>query len=210
VGLVSAVEPAAVISADRTSSGSLRAGGQVEPTGSTADRWSFGTTSETNLPGSGAVEVPDESVSPGGNVPDASDTTGPQKVDRPLVGAPSTRPLRFGSRGWRISSNWEGVVLVRKNGAFQAELTPIVEGKPDRSRREVAEFDVAELSYASDRDAIEPGSVFYWTVGPRNDEAGTRSYVSVIRLQRTAPAGPYRRRLAADEARKIVASGDQK
>jgi hypothetical protein len=207
---VTAVVPSVGISPDLTTGDSQRPGGQMESAASTADRWSFGTTGETNLPRSGAVGVPDGSVSPGGNTPDVSDTTGPQKVDPPLVGAPSTPPVRFGSRGWKIASDWEGVVLSRKNGTFQAELTPIVQGTADRSRREVADFDVAELSYASDRAAIEVGSVFYWTVGPRNDEAGTRSYVSVIRLRRTAPASPYRRRLAAKEAAKIVESGEYK
>jgi hypothetical protein len=95
-----------------------------------------------------------------------------------------------------------------QDDGFRLRLTPLVEGRPDFTRVEFAEFDFDELAYETDRDLITPGAVVYWTVGRRRDEAGTFSNQSLVRVRRRPPTSALRRKLAQTEVAELLDTGD--
>ena len=73
---------------------------------------------------------------------------------------------------------WEGRVLEVGDTTFSA----VVVGIKDATEEE-AEFDLEEVS-PDDIDMVEPGAVFYWSIGYRTDPSGERSRCSVLVFRR--------------------------
>ena len=73
---------------------------------------------------------------------------------------------------------WEGRVESVDRDSFHAVITGL------RARtEESADFDLDEIS-EDDLPLIEPGAIFYWSIGYRIDPSGERSRSSVLRFRR--------------------------
>jgi len=84
---------------------------------------------------------------------------------------------------------WQAVVLTVNSDSFVAELTPYVGGKLDYTRHALTTFDYDELGIPGDRGLIDEGTVLYWMLVRRTNEAGTFDRTSVLRVRRS-PAPP--------------------
>lgn len=73
---------------------------------------------------------------------------------------------------------WEGYVTEVKEDVFCARLIPIV----GEGTEQIAEIYIEEVDNP-DREMIEPGAVFYWTIG-YNDKPSGRQRASIIRFRR--------------------------
>lgn len=97
---------------------------------------------------------------------------------------------------------WEGVVLEVGPETFSARLADLTRSSPE----EEAEFPVDEISNA-DWALLQPGGVFYWTIGYSNDRFGQRKRESRIRFRRlpawTAEEIEGARREADDIAKRL-------
>jgi hypothetical protein len=74
---------------------------------------------------------------------------------------------------------WEGVVLDIQGETFSARLSDLTTSHVD----EEADLPIAEVS-AADRDLLQPGAFFYWTIGYLDDRYGQRQRASRIRFRR--------------------------
>ncbi len=74
---------------------------------------------------------------------------------------------------------WEGVVLRIQDETFSARLSDLTTAHAD----EEAELPIAEVS-AADRDLLQAGAFFYWTIGYLDDRYGQRQRASRIRFRR--------------------------
>lgn len=90
--------------------------------------------------------------------------------------------------------SWVGVVLSVEEDAFVAELQS---NKPD-THPEEAEFGFDEVG-DYDRDLVTEGSIFYWTIGYRQEGSGPRRRTSMLVF----------RRLPAYSASELVAARDR-
>lgn len=79
---------------------------------------------------------------------------------------------------FRVLQKWEGHVLEVDNEVFLARLIPI-SGQEDVQEAEIYLTEVTE----EDRDFLEPGAVFYWSIGYLVRPSGTLR-ASVIRFRR--------------------------
>lgn len=77
------------------------------------------------------------------------------------------------------SERWEGVVLGVENDVFRARLVDLDRRTPD----EEAEVHLSEVS-DEDRALVEPGAIFYWSIGYYIDRAGQRMRRSLVRFRR--------------------------
>lgn len=73
---------------------------------------------------------------------------------------------------------WVGVILSVERDVFAARLTPVVGEGPDQE----AEIYLNEI-VEEDHDLIQPGAVFYWSIGYLDRPSG-RVRASVIRFRR--------------------------
>ncbi|MCA1704070.1 MAG: hypothetical protein LC808_12725, partial [Actinobacteria bacterium] len=99
-----------------------------------------------------------------------------------------------------IHQRWEGYVEAVSKAGFEALLIHLAEGSRDEERTEI-DFD--EVS-AFDRPLIEPGAVFYWSVGYRVRASGQREGLSVIRFRRLPTWTPDELRVAERAARETM------
>lgn len=74
---------------------------------------------------------------------------------------------------------FEGFVEELRKDSFVARLVDKTEKRED----EQAEFSFEEIS-PSDRDLIQPGAIFYWTIGYLDRVSGQRTRASVIKFRR--------------------------
>jgi len=79
---------------------------------------------------------------------------------------------------FRVLQKWEGYVIKVRRDTFLAKLVPIVGGGPDQE----AEIYLEEVK-KQDRALIEPGAVFYWSIGYLDKPSG-RHRTSLIRFRR--------------------------
>jgi hypothetical protein len=166
--------------------------------------WSFG-------PRRPPLYLPDEPVeparleSPNRNSNGQGGTMGPQRVKAPAF-SPTAPPVhRFGKKAWQAVAQWEGVVNQVDAEGFGLSLTPLINGQPDFTRREIMDFGFDELAYEMDRGLIRPGVSVYWTVGRRKDEGGMLTNQSLVRVKRETRPSEARLRQAAKEAARFVA-----
>ena len=165
--------------------------------------WSFEAAPHRILPTTPSVRRngPHANEEPG--------TSGPQSITSPVT-SPRAPARRLGLRAWHSLADWEGVVEEVGDETFRLRLTPLVDGRPDFTRAEFAEFDFDELAYDSDRSLIAPDAVVYWTVGRRRDEAGTVSNQSLVRVRRQPPPSALRQKLAAEEVAALLDGQEDK
>jgi hypothetical protein len=78
-----------------------------------------------------------------------------------------------------ILQKWEGMVLERGETQFSSHL---FEGDEDFPLKR-ADIDLEELAI-EDRELVEPGALFIWTIGYRVRNGGTRSRFSEIYFRR--------------------------
>src|SRR5262249_14786555 len=98
--------------------------------------------------------------------------------DAELTFRPVTRagaPYRF-----QTLKRWEGVVVAMNADDFAARLHNL--DNPSEYHLE-AVIPVEEIT-DSDRDLLQVGAVFYWTIGYRTEVYGQKSSVSTIRFRR--------------------------
>lgn len=131
-------------------------------------------------------------------------TMGPQQIESAPPPAVTILPRNFGRRGLQALSEWEGVVEEVKGRKFRCRLVPVEDGRPNTARVEFTEFDVDDLASESDVKLVQPGAVFYWTIGRSQNSAGTRTNVSLVRFRRIPAAGSYRQRKARREADQLI------
>jgi hypothetical protein len=84
-----------------------------------------------------------------------------------------------GAERFSVIQKWEGYVLEVMEDAFWARLHTLV--------GEAEDLDAEILLNAVDRDdlsLVEPGAVFYWSIGYRDDENAQRTQASSIRFRR--------------------------
>lgn len=77
--------------------------------------------------------------------------------------------------------SWEGVV----EEVFSTYFTALVV-EPTSTVEEFAEIAMEEISPA-DRELLEPGARFYWSIGYQQNRFGQRTRSSVVRFRRVAP-----------------------
>jgi len=93
-------------------------------------------------------------------------------VARPLAPPPLQR--------FELLQQWEGTVLSDAGEEFIAELRDLTD--PSRPREEVR-LPLAEIA-DDDLASIEPGCVFYWSIGYKVSTSGRKERVSLIRVRR--------------------------
>ncbi|MES2694659.1 MAG: hypothetical protein V4773_14385 [Verrucomicrobiota bacterium] len=76
-------------------------------------------------------------------------------------------------------SRWEGVVIQENGDEFSARLTDPYGKRAD----EEAEFPIDEIP-SFDRELVQQGAVFYWSIGYWDSISGLRSRISQIRFRR--------------------------
>ena len=91
------------------------------------------------------------------------------------------------------SERWEGVVLGIERDVFRARLVDLDRQTPD----EEAEIYLSEVS-DEDRVLVEPGAIFYWSIGYYTDRTGQRMRRSLVRFRRL----PTWTKSELDEARR--------
>jgi hypothetical protein len=79
---------------------------------------------------------------------------------------------------FRALQKWEGYVLDVAADTFRAHLTPL----RGEGREQVAEIYLTELD-DDDRALVQPGAVFYWSIGYLDRPAG-RLRASILRFRR--------------------------
>jgi hypothetical protein len=92
-----------------------------------------------------------------------------------LLSAP---PLQEVREFFQAMQKWEGHVIWVGEDSFGARLVPIVGEGPDQE----AEILTEEMA-ADDSNLIEPGAVFYWSIGYLDRPSG-RLRVSLLRFRR--------------------------
>jgi hypothetical protein len=97
------------------------------------------------------------------------------KTGKLILTPPETTPFQEYSKAIQ---KWEGKVISFSNDTFKAILTPIV---GDGSEQE-AEIYIEDIT-PNERSLIEPGAVFYWSIGYLERPAG-RVRESVFRFRR--------------------------
>lgn len=89
-------------------------------------------------------------------------------------------PAIFDGSTLRVRQLWEGTVTELRDGEFVALLADKTKSdNPD----EEAVFGFSEVAEA-DRNLIEPGSSFYWTIGYEQTPAGQLKHISVLQFRR--------------------------
>jgi hypothetical protein len=113
----------------------------------------------------------------------------------------SPRPARRAM--WSIAT-WEGVVDEVKRDHFIARVTEVRHGNPVTDEDEVTEFDLGDLEFESDRKLVQPGAVFYWTLGRARNDAGSIARVSVVRFRRLPVLSGLSKVQADEEAENLA------
>lgn len=105
----------------------------------------------------------------------------PQLVESPTFApvVPRERPIKSPDRFVALEK-WEGCVVEVGKDSFTALLTDLRGAVADQE----AEFPILDEVSPEDIDLVQPGAVFYWTIGYHSKPGGTRSHSSEIRFRR--------------------------
>jgi hypothetical protein len=79
-----------------------------------------------------------------------------------------------------VLQKWEGTIRTIMRKAFIATLHDLTDPARPDEEVELLKDEISE----SDLPLLEPGAVFYWSIGYRIDEWGSRERVSALRLRR--------------------------
>jgi hypothetical protein len=175
------------------------------PRGST-NEWSFGPRDANPiLPASAITGLAPPAPSATASNVDPSNTDAPQRVEVPDV-EPAERPRwnPHNKRSMRALTRWEGVVESFTGDGFVARLYRLENGVPDYSKIEQSQFTWDELNIPRDADFVDEGSVFYWALVRRTNEAGTHFQTTGLRFKRVPAITREQERAAAREAAEIL------
>lgn len=112
--------------------------------------------------------------------PDAWDRSSPGGVAQRMVVAPVSIPVAsLPQAEFDALQKWEGHVVSVSESEFTATLIDLTRPGVE----EEAVLDLTELS-EDDLPLVQPGAVFYWSVGYRVEQSGERSRSSVIWFRR--------------------------
>jgi hypothetical protein len=109
-------------------------------------------------------------------IPTASSLGAQIPMPKPLVvkRLPAVEQPRF-----VVLQKWEGVVLSVGNDMFIARLINQTDSGPDQE----AEFSKDEID-KPDHPLMQPGAIFYWTLGYSDSPGGQRNRISSLRFRR--------------------------
>lgn len=99
-----------------------------------------------------------------------------QTFTAPAVWSSSPKPK---NEAFLALQRWEGVVSECRGETFLARLTDLTSGGPN----EEVELLLDDIPH-EDLPLVEPGAVFYWSIGYRDEATGQRSRVSTLRFRR--------------------------
>jgi hypothetical protein len=166
--------------------------------------WSFGATEQRVV--GWPRSSPPLSRLPNSENRDGPSTLGPQKITPPKPSSAVIRPRDFGKRSLQPLSHWEGVVEQVWHDRFRGRLVPLTTGHRDRGRVEFTEFSLDDLANESDRDLVQPGAIFYWTIAKGKNVAGTLTNISLVRFRRVPPLSRQKQERARIEAEELLLS----
>ena len=95
----------------------------------------------------------------------------------PLVRLPSVKQSRWKVR---VLARWTGRVEYVEDTTFAARIS---DANAPENPDEMVEMDISEVS-SSDVPLLQPGAMFYWSIGYRDTEDGQRERVSTLRFAR--------------------------
>ena len=182
-------------------------GGPDHPWQRRESTWSFEPT-EQRLVGSldsgfsGTVETGSANES-------SPSTVGPQQILAPGGAPVGIRPRNFGKQSFQPLSQWEGVVERVSASGFFGRLVQLDNGHTSSARIQFTEFAFDDLSNESDRSLVQPGAIFYWTIGRSKNAAGTSTNMSLVRFRRIPSAGPKQRHRAHLEAEDLLKDSEE-
>ena len=99
------------------------------------------------------------------------------RVRPPVMLAP--RSAR--NRAFVASARWEGFVVEVFDTYFQGEVVDLI-----TDERSTVEFELIEVT-PHDLRLVEPGNLFYWSIGYETKEGGQRSRSSTLIFRRAGP-----------------------
>lgn len=102
-----------------------------------------------------------------------------------------------------ILQKWEAIVLTVSSDSFIARLINQTDSGPDQE----AEFSTEEID-EPDHPLIQPGAVFYWTLGYSDSPGGQRNRISSLRFRRLPAWNKKDIETAKAEARRLLAEID--
>ncbi len=94
---------------------------------------------------------------------------------------------------------WEGVVTKIEEESFIARLTDL----SHKGSEEEVELPLADIP-TEDRDLLEPGAIFYWAIGYRDEPSGQRQRVSMLRFRRLPVWSASELRAAGERASRVA------
>lgn len=169
--------------------------------------WSFEPTEQR------VVGSMDASLGIGPGMASANESTpstiGPQSVVPPQGVPVEIRPRNFGRRSFQPLSQWEGVVEEVHGDKFRSRLVQLDNGHTNPARVEFTEFAFDDLANESDRALVQPGAIFYWTIGRSKNAAGTSTNMSLVRFRRIPSPGLQQRRRAHVEAQELLKDNEE-
>ena len=131
-------------------------------------------------------------------------TSGPQEVSSPKLKPVILHVRDFGKRGFSALSHWEGIVEEVKGDTFSSRLIPLAEQNGGMEKYEFTEFSFEDLAVEDDRALVQPGAVFYWTIGRARNEAGTMTNTSLVRFRRLPATTRTEQERAESEAEDLL------
>lgn len=182
----------------------IEGGASVQTWQSKGSMWSFGPT-EDRLVAPGLITG--ERDIPNAHNNNAASTNGPQEITNSREAHVKISRRDFGWRNLFAFAQWEGVVEeVNEAGVFNARLLSLNGGSGGAAQPEFTDFSIDDLANDDDKELVQIGAVFYWTVGRARNAAGTVTNVSLVRFRRLPPPGPLSQRKFQNAARDLMES----
>jgi hypothetical protein len=143
--------------------------------------------------------------------PDTSDTTRAEldgfnvreslttQAQRVVRGIRPVLPPPIRSRGqFTALAQWEGIVLDAFDDYFVARVVPL-----DGGPKEDMEFPLSEVS-TYDRELVQEGALFFWSIGYFDAVSGQRTRSSVIRFRRLPRRSVQQLQAASTRAARLL------
>lgn len=90
---------------------------------------------------------------------------------------------------------WEGVVLRVSKESFYARLYDLTASNPE----EEAEFSMEDVA-EDDHELVQPGAVFYWSIGYYTNRTGQKYRYSIVKFRRLPAWGTGEIKIIEDKA----------
>lgn len=102
-----------------------------------------------------------------------------ERLSRSIIKPPVWKSPQPSGDAFHALQKWEGVVTERDDECFWARLTDLTSSGPT----EEVELLIQDVPW-EDRSLVEPGAVFYWSIGYRDEASGQRWRASTLRFRR--------------------------